>query len=113
MHLVTNSAPVACFSKKQTIVALSSTGSKLEGLKTEAKLTACPYCMSAISPIVPTGAALSTPVRYSYVKSMVADHSNILVYVPATHQLAGIFTKARHREQSMTVRDMLLACLTG
>jgi hypothetical protein len=132
IHLAPNSAPIAASSRKQSIVALSSTEAELESLKNEATLTAWMLGLlgelgyeqgepvriyednqSAISLVNNPGSGnwgrtRHFTVRYNYIKSLVEDHKIQLVYIPTKEQLADIFTKALPSQQFASLRNEIM-----
>jgi hypothetical protein len=130
VHLARGSAPVAAASKKQSIVALSSTEAELESLKSEATLTSWVLALmeelgyEQAEPVViheDNQAAISLcsssgnwgrtrhfVVRYNYVKSKIEDHTMELVYTPTDEQLADILTKPLAAPVFIPLRRKLL-----
>jgi hypothetical protein len=132
VHLVEGSAPVAAFSKKQNLVALSSTEAELESLKSETTLIQWVLGLMQELGYEPDGpvevrednmAAISlinNPgtgnwgrtrhycVRYNFIKSKVEEHTISLTYINTSEQLADIFTKALPAPQFTYLRDILL-----
>jgi hypothetical protein len=127
--LAPHSAPIFSSSKRQGLVAQSSTESELEALKSAGTFAAyirpfleelgysCPPAQifednAAALLLVDHpgnwGRTRHFAVRYQYVKSLVEDHTITLAYVPTSSQVADIFTKPLSAEIFTPLRDVLL-----
>jgi hypothetical protein len=131
LGIALHSAPIFVTSKKQTLVALSSTESELEALKT---LTTAIEWLSLFmeelgysQPSTPVdlfednlaaihlsksdgnwGRTRHFAVRYQYIKSKLEDHTISIHHVPTDMQIADIFTKSLPACIFTTLRDYLL-----
>lgn len=129
-NLFTPSGPVFVMSKKQSLVALSSTEAELEALKSMATLV--PWVRGFlielgldVSKSIPIfednqaaihlanqdgnwGRTRHFAVRYQYVRSQINDGIIEVFHCPTNFMVSDIFTKPLDRETFCRLRDILL-----
>jgi hypothetical protein len=132
LALAPHSGAIHSSSKKQTLVALSSTEAETEALKSFATLAAwlrpllqeLGYEDLGVKPVQTFednaatlflaksdgnwGRTRHFMVRYHYIRSKIEDHTIALTYVPTDEQVADIFTKSLDATTFARLRDYLL-----